>query len=128
MLTGGRVIHHLERLMPDERNLIMLAGYQAPGTRGRLLADGVRTLRMHGADRPLRAQVMTAHGLSAHADADELMRWLQSGPTLPKRVFLTHGEPSSAQAMALRIRELGIDVTVPALGEEFDIDGVTASR
>jgi metallo-beta-lactamase family protein len=122
MLSGGRVVHHLERLLPHRENLIVLAGYQAPGTRGRALLEGARTLRMHGRDVPVRAAFMEVHGLSSHADQDDLMRWLRSGPALPRRVFVTHGEPESSAALAARIkRDLNIVAHVPAMGDEADL-------
>ena len=121
MMTGGRVLHHLRRLMPDEKNLIVLAGYQAPGTRGDSVQHGAPTLRIHGRDIPIRAQTLSLTGLSAHADANELIRWISSGSSLPRTVFVTHGEPSSAEALAGRIRELGATAHVPALGDEWDL-------
>ena len=122
MLTGGRVLHHLERLMPDPKNLIALAGFQAPGTRGRLLQDGATSLRMHGHDVPRRAAVMTLNGMSAHADQNELVRWVRSGASLPRRVFLTHGEPPSAAVLAKRLEsELGVDTMVPIFQQEVDL-------
>ena len=122
MLTGGRVLHHLERLGPHEANLIVLAGFQAAGTRGRALIDGARTLRMHGADIPIRAQVISLLGLSAHADANELVRWMQSGGAAPKAVFVVHGEPDAAAALALRVQsDLHLRAFVPKLGESFDL-------
>lgn len=122
MLTGGRVLHHLSRLLPGEDNLIALAGYQAPGTRGRALLEGAKTLRMHGQDIPVRARVLDVHGLSSHADANGLMRWLRSSPAVPPRIFVTHGEPDAAAAFAERIeRELRVKPTVPALGDVCDL-------
>ena len=122
MLTGGRVLHHLRRLLPDEKNLVVLAGYQAPGTRGRALLEGGRTLRTHGQDIPVRTEFIEVHGLSSHADQDDLTRWLQSGPSLPRQVFVTHGEPAASAALAERIEcELSLRPHVPAMGEEFDL-------
>jgi metallo-beta-lactamase family protein len=123
MLTGGRVLHHLARLAPDPRNLVVLVGYQAAGTRGRYLLDGGRELRMHGRQVALRAELLTLAGLSAHADADELVRWVRTAPTPPKHVFVTHGEPESAAAFAARlVAELGVQAHVPKMGEIFDLD------
>lgn len=123
MLTGGRVLHHLQRLMPDPKNLIVLVGYQAPGTRGRALRDGAPSLRMHGQDVPVRAKVLSVEGMSAHADANELMRWLRSGASLPRVAFVTHGEPEAAAALAQRIGgEAGVTSLTPRLGEQFDLD------
>lgn len=127
MLSGGRVLHHLRRLLPDKRNLVVLAGYQAPGTRGRALLQGARTLRIHGQDIPVRAEFIEVHGLSSHADQDDLMRWLQSGPSLPRQVFVTHGEPAASAALAVRIeRELNLRPHVPAMGDEFELKSLLA--
>jgi metallo-beta-lactamase family protein len=123
MLTGGRVLHHLARLLPDPRNLVVLAGYQAAGTRGRALLEGAPSLRVHGRDVVARAQALALHGVSAHADADELVRWVAGagGPDRKPRVaFVTHGEPAAAEALARRLEsELGISAEVPRHGERF---------
>lgn len=122
MLTGGRVLHHMLRLLPDAKNLLVLVGYQAAGTRGRAIQQGARTAHMHGEDIPVRAQVLSVEGLSAHADADELVRWLHSGRTRPRTVFLSHGEPSAAKALSSRIASEGIRTWLPSLGQEFDFE------
>jgi metallo-beta-lactamase family protein len=114
MATGGRILHHLRRRLPDPKTTVLLVGYQAVETRGRLLQDGARTLRMFGEEVPVRARVETIHGLSAHADADGLMRWLRTTTGQPRRVFVVHGDPGPADALAARIRaELGWDAVVP---------------
>ncbi|MBM4014634.1 MAG: MBL fold metallo-hydrolase [Planctomycetes bacterium] len=108
MLAGGRVLHHLRRLLPEPQHMIVLAGFQAIGTRGRALRDGARFLRMHGAAVPVRAQVAEVPGMSGHADADELLRWLRGLPQPPARTCVVHGEPDAAAAFALRLgSELG---------------------
>lgn len=123
MLTGGRVLHHLARLAPSPKNLVVLVGYQAVGTKGRYIFDGGRDLRMHGQDVPLRADVLPLAGLSAHADADELMRWVRTAPRPPKHVFVTHGEAESAAIFASRLaQELDVQAHVPKMGEVFDLD------
>ena len=122
MLTGGRVLHHLRRLLPDPKNLLVLAGYQAAGTRGRALQDGAKFIKMHGEQIPVRAQFVSLDVLSAHADSSELMRWLHSGPSDPKTVFLVHGEPDSTSALASRVGSEGLNAIVPELGERFDYD------
>ena len=115
MATGGRVLHHLRLRLPDPRSTVLLVGFQAPGTRGRLLQDGAKSLKMLGDEVPVRARVETVHGLSAHADADGLMRWLRSAARPPKRVFVVHGDPEPAKALAERVdRELGWSAVVPA--------------
>lgn len=122
MLTGGRVMHHLSRVLPDPKNLLLLVGFQAAGTRGRALLNGARTLRIHGEDIPVRCQFLVVDGLSAHADSNELMRWFHSGKAVPQNVFLTHGEPQSAEALAQRIGSEGPHAAVPQLGQEFTFD------
>ncbi len=122
MLAGGRVLHHLKRLAPDRDNLIVLAGYQAAGTRGRRLLEGEPTIRVHGEDIPTHCEVMSLHGLSGHADRSELKRWLQSGELAPGRTYLTHGEAESAMALADDLRrELAWKVSVPYLDDVVDL-------
>lgn len=118
MLSGGRVLHHLERLLPDSRNLIVLTGYQAIGTRGRTLLEGATTLRMHGQDIPVGARHLALDGLSAHADQDDLLRWVRSGPK-PRTIFLAHGEPEAAEALAAALVGAGYHAVRPSLGESF---------
>ena len=122
MLTGGRVLHHMLRLLPDAKNLLVLVGYQAAGTRGRAIQEGAKTVRMHGEDIPVRARFISVEGLSAHADSDGLMRWLHSGKSQPRTVFLTHGEPEAAAALSDRIAGEGIRTWVPKLGRQFAFD------
>lgn len=127
MLTGGRVLHHLERLAPDPGNLIVLVGYQAAGTRGRALKEGAKSLRMHGQDIPVRAKVLSVEGLSAHADANELMRWLRTAPQPPRLAFVTHGEPAASAALAQRLgTELAVTAITPAIGQSFDLAAMLA--
>jgi metallo-beta-lactamase family protein len=118
MATGGRVLYHIERFGGDPRNTILLVGHQAGGTRGDALLRGERTLKMHGRHVVIHAEVAMLQGLSAHADADELMAWLRGFEAPPRRVYLTHGEPPAADALRLRIEEeLGWEVLVPEHGE-----------
>jgi metallo-beta-lactamase family protein len=123
MLTAGRVIHHLHRLLPDPVNLIMLVGYQAAGTRGRAMLNGAKTLKMHGDQVRVRSQFMTVNGLSAHADKDELFRWLSAAESNPPTVFVTHGEPDAAKALAEHIeKETESQVLIPGLGDGFNLE------
>ena len=118
MATGGRILHHLARRLPMPRTTVLLVGYQAQGTRGRLLQDGVRELRMHGRAIPVAAQVRTIHGLSAHADGQEMLRWLGSLRKPPTMTYLVHGEPRPAGALASLIEErLGWPTHVASDGE-----------
>lgn len=118
MATGGRVLHHLKACAPDERNLILFTGYQAAGTRGAALVGGARELKIHGEWIPVRAEVAQLQGLSAHADAGQLVAWLMSGPAVPARVFCTHGEPAAADSLRQLIRRaMTAEVTAAELGE-----------
>ncbi len=122
MATGGRVVHHLKRLLPDRRNAVVLVGYQAEGTRGRDLAEGARQLKMHGSYVPVRAEVVTIGAFSVHADADELVGWLSRTPRPPQAVYVVHGEAGASQALADRITaELGWLAVVPRLGERVQL-------
>jgi metallo-beta-lactamase family protein len=121
MMTGGRVLHHLKRLLPDQRNLIVLVGYQAAGTRGRRLLEGEKYLRIHGHDVPVRAPFIQVEGLSAHADAADLERWVASAPRKPSTIFLAHGEPQALGAMEARLRTLGLKVIVPRLNQQYEL-------
>jgi metallo-beta-lactamase family protein len=125
MLSGGRVLHHLRRRLPESRNLVVLVGYQAAGTRGRAMLEGRRQLRIHGRDVPVRAEFMSISGLSAHADRDELLRWIGSDPTRPAGIFVVHGEPEAAQALARRVRQdLGCRTWVPRLDDAYDLEAL----
>ena len=122
MATGGRVLHHLANHLPDHRNMVILTGYQAPGTRGALLASGVPTLRMHGQDIPVRAEVVQLQAASAHADGNQLMTWLQTLPTPPSNVFVVHGDDGAADQLRQRINhELHWPATVPEHGATWAV-------
>lgn len=114
MATGGRVLHHLVRFLPDARNTVLLVGYQSAGTRGRLLADGCDELKIHGRYVPVRARIAQAQNLSAHADYAELCAWLEQSQLSPRRVFITHGEPAASDALRRRLRDtFGWSCVVP---------------
>lgn len=114
MLTGGRVLHHVMAFGSDPRNAVVLAGFQAAGTRGARLASGERSLRIFGRDIPIRAEVVSLQGMSAHADRDGLMQWLRTAPRPPEIVYVTHGEPDASDAMRYSIEhELGWAARVP---------------
>ncbi len=114
MATGGRVLHHLEHMLPDARHSVVLTGYQAVGTRGRALADGATQLKMHGAHVAVVAEVVRDEEFSVHADGSDTLDWLSALRPRPRRVFCVHGEAGSARALAERITaELGIEATVP---------------
>ena len=123
MATGGRVLHHLVQRLGDQRNLVVLTGYQAPGTRGRSLADGAEFVKMLGRYVPVRAQIVQCGGFSAHADSDELIGWLAKMARPPGIVYLVHGEPDSSELLRQRISsELGWFAVIPALNETVWLD------
>ncbi|MEJ5990158.1 MBL fold metallo-hydrolase [Ramlibacter sp. PS3R-8] len=105
MATGGRVVHHLKAFAPDHRNTILLAGYQAAGTRGAALVAGAQEVKIHGEYVPVRAEVASLGSISAHADRNELLAWIGKLPRAPQRVFVTHGEPVAADRLRLAIEE-----------------------
>ena len=105
MATGGRVLHHLKHRLPNSDTTVLLAGYQAEGTRGRTLQDGAKEIKMLGEVIPVRAKVKVLDGFSAHADQGEILRWLGTFPKAPKLTYVVHGEPAGAQALADVIRE-----------------------
>lgn len=122
MATGGRVLHHLEHMLPDHRNTVILTGFQAAGTRGRALQEGARQLKMHGRYVPVRAEVVSDDEFSVHADAEELVAWLASLDPAPATVFLVHGEEDSSTALRDRVAsELGLTAVVPTMGETVRI-------
>jgi metallo-beta-lactamase family protein len=122
MATGGRVLHHLRRRLPDARTTVLFVGYQASGTRGRLLRDGARELRIFGEDVPVRAAVVTTDALSAHADRGEILRWLQGFARPPAMTWCVHGEPEAAAALSDAIgRELGWPSAVARDGARVEV-------
>jgi metallo-beta-lactamase family protein len=123
MATGGRIIHHLEHLLPDRRHTVVLTGYQAVGTRGRQLLEGARDVKIHGRYVPVRAEVVSIDDFSVHADAEEVLDWLARAPEPPGTAYVVHGEPESAQALVGRIRDdLGWNAVVPRYGERVLLD------
>jgi metallo-beta-lactamase family protein len=122
MAAGGRVLHHLARLLPDHRNSVVLCGFQAAGTRGRSLADGARSIKMLGRYVPVRAEVDVLRSLSVHADADGLSNWISALPTAPDTVFVVHGEPSASAALAERLVDDGVNTVVPTQFEVVRLD------
>ncbi len=123
MATGGRVLHHLKDALPSSRNTVMLVGFQAEGTRGRQLADGAQTVKIHGQTIPVQAHVTQIGSMSAHADSTEILRWLGGFEQPPKRTFLVHGEPAAMDPLAATIRgKLGWNVHTPQLDEVVTLE------
>jgi metallo-beta-lactamase family protein len=122
MATGGRVLFHLERFLPDRRNTVLLVGHQAAGTRGDSLLRGASELKIRGKYVPVRAEVVVLHGLSAHADYGEILDWLKGFERAPKTTFVTHAEPVAADSLRRHIEEkLGWKVHVPEHGERVEL-------
>jgi metallo-beta-lactamase family protein len=121
MLAGGRILHHCRVRLPRPENTLLVTGYQAENTLGRALLDGAHTVRIHKNEVPVLAEVANLKGLSGHADAAEILRWLREVQA-PRRVFLTHGEPDAAEALAARLgKEKGFPTHVPDHGETVEL-------
>lgn len=122
MLTGGRVLAHLASRLPQERNSVLLVGFQAPGTRGALLRSGLDEIKIFGQYVGVRAQIREISSLSAHADQHEIIEWMRGMPRAPKKTFIVHGEPQAAQALRVRVRDsLGWTCSVPKLNDQTDL-------
>jgi metallo-beta-lactamase family protein len=123
MATGGRVLHHLKRYLPDHRATIAIAGFQAAGTRGRMLQSGARAVKLLGRYVPVRADIVDISGLSVHADQGELVDWLGSTDREPEMTLLVHGEPDASEALRERVADrLGYTAAVPRYGERVRLD------
>src|SRR5713101_6744818 len=105
MVSGGRVLHHLAQRLPDARNAVILAGFQAEGTRGHALQEGAKSLKLYAQDVPVLAEIIPMGQFSAHAGKSELLRWLTALPAPPRQTYLTHGEPAAAQALQSAIQQ-----------------------
>lgn len=122
MCTGGRILHHLKNRLPDERNVVLFVGYQAEGSLGRRLGEGAKQVRIHGETVQVRARIANLHGLSAHADQNDLLSWLSNFSHPPHITFIVHGEKKSNQTLQKLIQErLGWDTHIPTLGESVAI-------
>lgn len=122
MGTGGRVVHHLRRLLPNHRHTVALVGFQAPATRGRLLADGARQVKMLGRYVPVRAEVVDLGSFSVHADRDELVAWIDAADRPPELVSLVHGEPDAAESLRARLDTDDRLAVVARDGERLRLD------
>lgn len=123
MATGGRVIHHLKTILPDPKNTVLFAGYQAGGTRGAQMVDGAEKVKIHGTYWPVQAEILNLSHLSAHADTRELIDWIQQMPEKPRQIFVNHGENDAADALRLSIEEkLRIRSEVPEIGKIYELD------
>lgn len=122
MMTGGRVLHHAIRMLPDERATLVFVGYQAAGTTGRRILNGEDEVKIMKQWIPVRCRIEKVEGFSAHADWKAVIRWLEGLPNTPKMVFTTHGEPDAAEAMAGHIRDrFGWNVMVPEYQQTVEL-------
>lgn len=122
MGTGGRVVHHLRDMLPNPKHTVILVGYQAVGTRGRLLSDGAEFVKMHGELVPVKANVVQIESFSVHADSNELIAWLQTASEPIGQILVVHGEAGAAEIFSDRIHaQLGVRSHVPHIGERVSI-------
>ncbi|MFN3963133.1 MAG: MBL fold metallo-hydrolase RNA specificity domain-containing protein [Fimbriimonadaceae bacterium] len=122
MANGGRVVHHLRQRLPHKDNVVLFTGYQAAETRGRRILEGADTISIFGDEIPVRCRVAKLNSLSAHADQNEIMRWLGGFQEAPRKTFIVHGEPTAQAVLAERIqRELGWDYVIPHHQQSFSL-------
>ena len=123
MVTGGRILHHLEQRLPYPENTVLFIGYQANGTRGRTILEGKPEVKIHGQLVPIKAHVENISGLSAHADYNEIMAWLMGFNKPPLKTFIVHGEPQASKALADKIKaRFGWDIEIPEFGSSYCLD------
>jgi metallo-beta-lactamase family protein len=124
MASGGRVMHHLIQRLPDARNAVILAGFQAQGTTGRQLQDGAKSVRIIGQEVEVKAEVQSLGQFSAHGDRGEILRWLGGMPAPPRTTYLTHGEPTASQALKTLIESKmkGWKIALPAYRQTVDLN------
>jgi metallo-beta-lactamase family protein len=123
MVTGGRILHHMEKRLSDPQNTILFIGYQGEGTRGRAILDGKPHVKIHGHDIKIKAKIENISGFSAHADYQEILAWLMGFNRPPRTTFLVHGEKEASQDLAAKIKQfLGWNVVIPKFGEQFELD------
>jgi metallo-beta-lactamase family protein len=122
MVTGGRVLYYLSRLLDNEKNTVLLVGYQAPGTRGNLLRSGATEIKMQGNYYPVRAEIRQISSLSAHGDQADLLWWLGHFKEAPLQVYLNHGEAQALEALRLKITDaLGWGCTIAEMGKDYEL-------
>ncbi|MDO8604457.1 MAG: MBL fold metallo-hydrolase [bacterium] len=123
MSNGGRILHHEKNYLPDPKSTLLLVGYQAVGTMGRLLQEGIKSVRIFDEDIPVRAKVITIEGYSAHKDMNALLEFVGTMQDSLKKVFVVHAELGAGLFFAQRVRDyVGVDTVMPKAGEEIEID------
>jgi len=122
MMNGGRILHHAHRYLSDPNSMLVIVGYQAHGTLGRRLYEGAEKVKIFGDEIPVRAKVKAIGALSAHGDQKKLIKWASSAKSLPKKVYLIHGEAHASTELAHRMRDqLGVEAYVPEYGETIEV-------
>jgi metallo-beta-lactamase family protein len=125
MMTGGRILHHVAKFGNSSKNAILFSGYQAGGTRGRLLLEGAKSIRIFKKDVPIHAEIYSLDSLSAHMDSSEILNWLKTSTKIPSITYLTHGEPAAADRLRFLISDqLGWQVKVATYSDVVDIDNL----
>ncbi len=123
MITGGRILHHLEAHISDPKTMVILPGFQAPGTRGHSLANRASEVKFFGKYHAVKAEIIQLHGLSAHADREEMVEWIKKSDQLPGRIVLNHGEPHSSDCLRVKLEhEFNIPVRVASANMELVLD------
>lgn len=121
-LAGGRILHHLQNRLPDQRNTVLFVGYQPEGSLGRMLVEGREEVRIHGVQVRVRARIEAINGLSAHADSKEILMWLSGFERFPSHIFLVHGEPHAQQALQAKLRaQVPSGIIIPKHYQKFDL-------
>jgi metallo-beta-lactamase family protein len=122
MLTGGRILSYMTEYGKDPKNTILIVGYQAEGTRGRALREGLTELKIHGKYYQIKAKVANTDTMSGHADQSEMLEWMKKIKKKPKKIFLVHGESQSLNSFRVKIKdEIGVEVLVPEINDEFKL-------
>ena len=122
MITGGRILHHLYERLSNPNNTVLLVGFQAAGTRGRLLLDGIPELKFFGEYIPVKAKIEEISTLSAHADQSEILDWIKSIKKKPKDIYLVHGEPQSSDALRVRVKDnFNANCIIAKQNEEYEL-------
>lgn len=128
MADSGRIKHHLKHNLWRQESTIVFIGYQAEGTLGRRLLEGVKSVKIHGEEIQVEARIVSLNGFSAHADRDELLNWVKNFVKKPTSIFVTHGEEQSSLDFASSLEELGVTASVPSLYDKVDLSSLQKKR
>jgi metallo-beta-lactamase family protein len=122
MITGGRVLHYLDKYISDKKNTILVVGYQAEGTRGRALIEGEKEIKFFGKYHEIKAEIFKINAFSGHADQTELLEWMEHFKKPPKLTIINHGEPHQSQALRTKINtSLKWNCTVAVMNKAYDL-------